>query len=73
MKTKAPPPNFEVGERVSYYPPRKRADAYEHFEATVIGTSKSGRPRIEFAGLLIGTRKRPVSPHSLTRQHGLPV
>lgn len=70
MKTKAPPPSFEVGEQVTYYPRRKRADACRFHDATVIGLSKNGRPQIEFAVSLI---RRVVSPRSLTRQQRLPV
>jgi phosphoheptose isomerase len=64
---------FSVGDRVTYYPTRKSADDNTHFEAEIVGHSRTGRPRIEFEALGIGKRKLTVTQRSLMRQESLPL
>lgn len=59
--------NIEIGAKLTYYPPPKFVGDNTHYECEVIGTTPSGRYRIQF-DTLEGKKTRAATKARLAEQ-----
>ncbi len=59
--------DYEIGEVVTYYPPRLTVDDNRHWLAKIVGITKSGKFRVEGENLA-GKFKATCAKYRLVRQ-----